>query len=146
MDKPFAAYQGDEPYVFVCYAHDDTALVYPEISRLHEAGFRVWYDEGVAPGSEWSESLAQHIQQCSVFLYLVTPRSVAREHCRREVNFALEQSCTMLAVHVEETEVPAAIQLNLSHRSVVDLGTRWQSPIGSWQAANAQTGPLTLRH
>ena len=36
MDKPFPAYKGDETYVFVCYAHDDAALVYPEITRLHE--------------------------------------------------------------------------------------------------------------
>jgi hypothetical protein len=23
VDKPFPAYRGDEPYVFVCYAHED---------------------------------------------------------------------------------------------------------------------------
>ena len=119
METPFSAYQGDEPYIFVCYAHDDAALVYPEITRLHEAGFHVWYDEGVSPGSEWSESLAQHIQGCAVFLYFVTPRSVEREHCRQEVSFALNQRCTSLSVHLEPTEVPLALQLSLSHRQAI---------------------------
>ena len=27
METPFSAYQGDEPYIIVCYAHDDAALV-----------------------------------------------------------------------------------------------------------------------
>ena len=36
LEKPFAAYTGDEPYIFVCYAHEDSAIVYPEIQWLHE--------------------------------------------------------------------------------------------------------------
>ena len=26
METPFSAYQGDEPYIFVCYAHEDNNL------------------------------------------------------------------------------------------------------------------------
>ena len=36
MEKPFPAYKGDEPYIFVSYAHADDALVYPEIRSLHD--------------------------------------------------------------------------------------------------------------
>lgn len=43
METPFPAYKGDEPYVFVSYAHDDSSQVYPEITRLHDQGFNVWY-------------------------------------------------------------------------------------------------------
>ena len=42
LDRPFEAYRGDEPYVFICYAHDDQAVVYPEINRDrrdHERSF-----------------------------------------------------------------------------------------------------------
>ena len=53
MERPFPAYQGDAPYIFVSYAHDDAALVYPEITRLKEQGFNVWYDEGISPGATW---------------------------------------------------------------------------------------------
>ncbi len=41
MDKPFPAYKGDRPYVFVCYAHDDEYVVYPEIAWLHEQGINI---------------------------------------------------------------------------------------------------------
>jgi tetratricopeptide (TPR) repeat protein len=116
VERPFPAYEGTEPFIFVCYAHDDVALVYPEIARLREVGFHIWYDEGISPGSEWSAELAERIQQCAVFLFFVTPRSVEREHCRAEVNFALTQRCKILSVQLEATAVPAALQLNLSHR------------------------------
>ena len=64
MEKPFPAYSGDEPYVFVCYAHDDSDVVYPEMAWLHEQGVNLWYDEGISPGSEWSQALADAIERC----------------------------------------------------------------------------------
>lgn len=30
MDRPFRAYDGNERFVFVSYAHQDAELVYPE--------------------------------------------------------------------------------------------------------------------
>ena len=107
------------PFVFICYAHADMDAVRPEMDALEAEGFELWYDDGIAPGSEWSAAIAEHIMGCSVFLYFITERSVASEHCRREVNFALEQKCDMLAVHLEPTEVPPALQLSLSHRQAI---------------------------
>ena len=31
MEKPFPAHTGDEPYIFVSYAHADDDLVYPQL-------------------------------------------------------------------------------------------------------------------
>ena len=36
VDKPFTAYQGDEPYIFVSYAHEDSEVVYSEIQWLKD--------------------------------------------------------------------------------------------------------------
>lgn len=121
MPRPFPAYEGDEPYVFVCYSHDDSALVYPELIRLRDTGFNLWYDEGIAPGSEWSETLARHIRGCAAFLYFVSPRSVASEHCRREVNFLLNlaEAGGLLAVHLEPTDLPDGLMLSLSNRQAI---------------------------
>ena len=37
---PFAAYKGDDPYIFVSYAHKNSEVVFAHITRLHEEGFR----------------------------------------------------------------------------------------------------------
>ena len=77
MQRPIAAYKGDGPYVFVCYAHEDKGAVYPQIAWLHEQGVNIWYDEGISPGQEWSEELGRAIDKAERFLFFVTSASVA---------------------------------------------------------------------
>ena len=114
MDRPFPAYKGDEPYVFISYSHEDNNTVFPEIQWLKDQGFNIWYDEGISPGSEWHQELADRIDGCSLFLYFVTPRSVRSEHCQREVHYAIDHGNQLLAVHLEDTELPGGVDLSLS--------------------------------
>ena len=41
------AYQGHEPYIFISYSHSDSDAALKIIKALSEAGFRVWYDNGI---------------------------------------------------------------------------------------------------
>lgn len=61
MEHPFPAYQGDEPYLFVSYAHEAAALVYPKLQWLKDRGFNIWYDEGIGAGTTWRTELAKSI-------------------------------------------------------------------------------------
>lgn len=119
MEKPFSAYRGDGPYVFVCYAHEDADAVYREIAWLNECGVKVWFDEGISPGSEWTEELASAIQGCSRVLYFVTPNSVVSKHCRRELNFAQEEDRDVVAIYLQATDVPAGLRLSLNDRQAI---------------------------
>ena len=77
------AYRGDDPYVFVSYAHADNELVYPELTHLNDLGYNIWYNEGISPGSSWRDELAESIDQCSLFVIFITPQSAASENCVR---------------------------------------------------------------
>ena len=118
-ERPPSAYERDEPYVFVSHSHGDKAVVYAEIRWLQAQGIHVWYDTGISVGSEWSEALARAIKGATHFIYFVTPRSVASENCRRELNFALEEQGSILAVHLEPTDVPDGMRLNLNNRQAL---------------------------
>ena len=48
-------YEGQEAYIFISYCHKDRASVFPIIEQMARDGYRVWYDEGIDPGSEWPE-------------------------------------------------------------------------------------------
>lgn len=113
MHPPFPCYDGDEPYIFVSYAHADAELVYPQLSRLREMGFNVWFDEGISPGSSWRAELAQAIADCGMFVYFVTPRSVASEICIKEVSYAQTRGKPILVIHLEETELPIHLEFTL---------------------------------
>jgi TolB-like protein len=119
MDSPLPAYKGDKPYVFISYAHEDEGDVFNEIRALQNEGINAWYDEGIGPGSEWSDTLAEAIEGCACFVYFITPRSVDSENCRRELNFAQDENRQILAVHLEETDVPSGLRLRLDNRQAI---------------------------
>lgn len=119
MDRPFPAYKGDEPYIFVSYAHEDRAHVYREIQWLHQQGFNLWYDEGISPGSEWHSELAESIENSSLFLYFITPKSVKSDHCQREVHFAIDRKIPLLAVHLEPAKLPPGLDLSLGSTQAI---------------------------
>ena len=112
MERPFQAYDGDEPYVFVCYSHDDSEMVYQELTWLRDHGVNIWYDEGITPGEEFPERLGNAILGASLVLFYVSPRSVGSRHCRNEVFFALDRDTPVLAIHLERTELPPGLALS----------------------------------
>ena len=119
MEKPAPAYRGGEPFVFVSYSHRDEEIVYREIRWLQDQGVNVWYDTHIQAGSEWSDALANAIAGCSRFVFFITPNSVASENCRRELNYAIEEGRSILAVHLRETDVPGGIRLNINNRQAI---------------------------
>ncbi len=112
---PFDAYEGDKPYVFVSYAHKNSDIVYNHISKLHDAGFRIWYDEGIDPGADWSDEIATALQGCAVFLVFISEASLASHNVRKEIIFAIDQRKHMLCVHIEEVELPIGLKMQLGN-------------------------------
>lgn len=108
---PFGAYHGDDPYLFVSYSHKDKNLVYPEILRLHKQGYRIWYDEGITPGSDLSEKIGLSIKKCSYFIIFISLQSVESHHVRNEISLATNRKIPILPIYLEETELPEGLQL-----------------------------------
>lgn len=119
LKPPFPAYKGDSNYIFVSYSHADTKLVYPQLERLKRLGYQVWYDEGVSPGSRWSDELAERINNCSLFLVLITPGVLKSPHCHDELNFVLDTNKPVVAMHLLETELPPGLKLRLGARQAI---------------------------
>ena len=124
IPEPLRAYDGDRPFAFVCYAHEDSADVFPLLSMLVEADVPIWFDEGISPGNPWRDELANAIDRCRVFLYFVTPASVASRNCQRECGYALDSEKSLLAVHLEETQLPRGLTLSLADQQAI-LGYRY---------------------
>ncbi len=114
MTCSFRPYEGNEKYIFVSYAHVDGDIVYPIIERLHDAGFRIWFDEGIEWGSEWSESIADHLRSCEVCIAFHSSASAESMNCRQEVNYALKKRRSILSVYIEDIELSNGLDMQLS--------------------------------
>lgn len=120
---PFEAYDGEEPFIFISYAHKDAALVYPEIQALHEQGYRIWYDEGIDPGNEWPDQIARALGRCANFLVFITKNAVASKNVKNEINFALNRDKPFLAVHLEQLTLPEGLELRMGDIQAI---MRWR--------------------
>lgn len=116
-------YEGTERYIFISYAHRDNALVYPIIEELARKGYRIWYDEGIDPGSEWPETIAEHLGNCEVCLAFLSKNYLNSQNCRREVNFALSKKKFFITVVLEPVEMSPGMEMQLSTTQFVSKYT-----------------------
>lgn len=79
------AYTGDQPFIFVSYAHADKDIVFPIIELLQDNGYRVWYDEYLEIGNDWRDELAEKIRCCHAFIFMQSKQSVKSEYCKDEI-------------------------------------------------------------
>lgn len=111
---PFEAYRGNQPYAFVSYSHKDSRVVLPELQLLRRMGVRIWYDEGIDPGREWPDSVAEALDGCTVFVVFISRQVVESKNVRNEIHFALTRHKNFFAVHLEETILPLGLDLVMS--------------------------------
>ncbi len=100
------AYLGNDPYIFISYAHRNKDVVYPFIEALQEY-YNVWFDDGIRYGREWEKEICSRIKNCTVFVYMITEESLASENCKDEIYMARDLGKSFLNVLVKkETKLP----------------------------------------
>jgi len=114
LPPPFPAYQGQEPYIFVSYAHKDVATVYPELQRLHEQGYRIWYDQGIVPGEGWAARIEEAIEQCAYFVVFLTANALVSDNVLDEIHCARELHKPTIAIYQAAVTLPKGTHLRLS--------------------------------
>jgi TM2 domain-containing membrane protein YozV len=107
-------YKGNEKYIFISYSHRDEERVYPIITELIEAGYRVWYDSGIDPGTEWDENIAEHIQQCGYFIAFISEHYLASSNCKDELNYVRDLEKERLIVYLEQVELPSGLAMRIN--------------------------------
>ena len=114
----FKPYEGEQNYIFVSYSHCDKDAVFPIIERLNAEGFRIWYDEGIEWGSEWPQSIADHVKTCSALVLFVSKNSLKSKNCREEFQFVHKrESNDILAIYLEELkekDMPSGMDMQLT--------------------------------
>ncbi len=113
---PFAADE-ESPYIFISYAHDDYKRVFPIITRLYEQGWKIWYDKGIPPATNYNEVIATHINDCALFLMFVTQTACERQYViENEVEYAIRKKRKeqiMLCFLEDDIVMPPAADMQL---------------------------------
>ena len=121
MEQRPEAYQGNEPHVFISYAHKDADLVYPMIAQLQQHGLRLWYDEGIEVGSHWDRVIPQKILDSVCMICFVSRNFLASENCLDETHFAKEKKKGPLLIYLERAEIPIEVEFRASRLHALSL-------------------------
>lgn len=112
-------YEGKEPYIFVSYAHRDKDRVLPIVTRMAGEHLRVWYDEGIDPGTEWDMNIAEHIEGCTSFVAFISANYLASDNCKDELNFARDLQKERLLIYLEDTKLPLGMAMRLNRLQAI---------------------------
>ncbi len=113
MNRPFSSYKGDEPYIFISYAHDDQNEVFKHIKRLNQEGFRIWYDEGIEPGVNWYESLESRIRNCECILLFISKKAQQSQYISKEITCAIEHNKHIVCIMLDDESLKGPFNLML---------------------------------
>lgn len=112
-------YKGSDSYIFVSYAHADKERVFSILDFLASKQYRIWFDEGIDPGTEWDENIASHLQNCEGLIAFITKNYLDSDNCKDELNYARDLSKDRLLVYLEEVDLPAGMAMRLNRIQAV---------------------------
>lgn len=112
-------YRGKEPYLFVSYAHRDRDRVLPVIRQLQTEGYRVWYDQGIDPGTEWDENIASHIEDSGYVLAFISANYLDSDNCKDELNYARTLERPRILIYLENVRLPGGMAMRLGRLQAV---------------------------
>ena len=114
-------YMGDDPYVFISYSHAETETALEIVERLQKEGFRVWYDEGIEPGSKWDEIIAAHVKNCGCFLALISGKYIDSENCKDELFFAKDKKKPSALIYLEDVELTDGLNMRQGRLQAIHM-------------------------
>ena len=112
-------YEGNEPYIFISYSHRDSARVLPIVDHLINSGYRVWYDQGIEPGTEWDEMIAAHVENCSCFVAFLSENYLGSNNCKDELNFARDLEKERLTIYLDPVTLSRGMAMRINRLQAV---------------------------
>ncbi|MFW9988666.1 MAG: toll/interleukin-1 receptor domain-containing protein [Candidatus Odinarchaeota archaeon] len=113
VEPPFSAYMGDKNFIFVSYTHKDKAEVYPILQKLDNEGFRIWYDEGIPLSTDWCNTIAEKLLNCSLFLSFISPYVMESDNTQDEIHLAMNEKKPYLAIYLRETDLSPGLKMRI---------------------------------
>lgn len=105
--------------IFISYAHNDKERILPVIEELQRQNFCLWYDEGIDPGTEWDDNIAEHVEKCTIMVSFISHAYLDSENCKDELNYARDLGKKRLLVYIEDVKLPGGMSMRLGRQQAL---------------------------
>lgn len=79
------SYNGEKEYIFISYSHKNSKKVAPILKKLNAMNYRIWFDEGLAPGDEFAKVLYNKVSNCCAVLLFLSDDVFKSNYCKFEI-------------------------------------------------------------
>ena len=101
--------------VFISHASEDAAVANDLCLTLEQNGPHCWLaPRDIVAGSPYADAILEAIQQCKVFVLLLSEASAASPHVLREVERAVSGSIPIVPVRIADVRLSKALEYLLS--------------------------------
>ncbi len=108
--------------IFISYSRRDQEFVARLAANLNEQVAGVWFDQAaIQVGQKWHDEIMDGIQECKVFVLVLSPDAVESRYVREEVNKALELGKVIIPVLYRAINVNGELQSLIQETQTLDL-------------------------
>ncbi|MEM1280199.1 MAG: TIR domain-containing protein, partial [Cyanobacteria bacterium P01_H01_bin.152] len=108
-------------FIFISYSRQDQAYVDQLVQALTQRHLPVWLDNEINHGQAWNRVIREQLDQCQVFLLVMSPRAEQSPWVRNEMLYAINKRKAIFPLLLE--------------------GEHWFDVL-SWQGADVTDGSL----
>lgn len=102
--------QGKPVSIFISYSHKDDAITHDLARLLRKTYEKVWYDPDLPAGNDWKGRLKKQIEECTVFLLVLSRNWLDSPHCYDEFDMATAQKKFIIPFQIEVgLKIPAPL-------------------------------------
>lgn len=107
--------------IFLSYSHLDAEIMQRLHADLRAAGFAVWIDEGLEPGTpHWQAAIEEAIAQARCLVVILTPNAKASHWVQSEISYARELGHPIYPL-LAAGDVRSAVPIGLVNAQRVDI-------------------------
>ncbi|RZM79658.1 toll/interleukin-1 receptor domain-containing protein [Leptolyngbya iicbica] len=88
-------------FAFISYSREDEAYVNKLTKALREHGIEFWIDLKASYGGSWSPEIQQQIEDCSVFILVMSPSSRQADWVKAELIWARQRKKTIFPISLQ---------------------------------------------
>lgn len=99
--------------IFLSYSRHDRTQMFGVHDILRGAGFAVWIDDGIEPGTAiWEDAIEEALHQAQAMVVLLSPNAKASPWVKREITYAMAQEKAVFPLLIagdQRTAVPLSL-------------------------------------
>ena len=97
--------------IFISYSRNNKDFALELANELRASGFNIWFDLlDIPTGSRWDDEIERALEQCEIFMVILTPSSITSDNVKDEIGYAIDSNKRILPILLKDANVPLRLR------------------------------------